>query len=323
MIEVKQIRVVSGKGTLLDDVNFRLEKGEILAVAGKEGAGKTTLLDALTGVSEIESGSIAVYGIDMHESPSAAKSHIGYAPADAALYPDMTGRSFLKFVGSTREIPARQIGDRAAKALSLLSVAQPDADEPIRFLPDAIKRKLNVAQALLSEPDVLVVDSNSEALDPQTVSVLRKAYREYAKEHAVLLATDNLTEAMLCANRVLVLDEGKVVAFGTPAELSVLARRDGILHIATVGNINDVRSALSAVEGVEILSAEDAAGELRVTLDQKKRDLRAEIGSALFAKGLPILEMRGEAGGLDDLLAQLRTDSRAPEKEDVPNDERV
>lgn len=302
-------------GKILNNVSLSAEKGEVLAIVGKAEDGRNALMDILAGVADADKGTVEVCGASMNDAPSMAKSHLGYSPAQPALYPDMTGRGYLKFVGSTHEMAQRKLNDNIIKALNLLSVSAQDADEPMKFLPESIGRRLSFAQAILNDPDVLLADSGCEEMDAQSVTVLRKAVREYAKEHAVVLATENLTEAAQCADCIAILANGRIVAQGKKEELPFLTRGDGIVRITAQGSAEQVKAALANISGIEVTETLEMGETTMVTVDQKGTDLRGAISCALCGAGAAVLSMQGVIGSLDDILLALHVDSRVTERE--------
>lgn len=320
MIEVKDLSKRFEGGEALCGVSLKVKVGEICAVAGKEGSGRTTLTDILSGCIEPDAGQIVVCGADMEERPGEAKRHLGYVPAETALYRDMTPRAGMKFIADARGLSGRESSemiDRAIKQFRLKDVA----DTQVRNLGAGVRRLVALAQATFAGAEAVVIDEPTAGLNPAEILEMRQAIRSLREDHAVLLTSKNLTELCDVADRVLVLRSGKIVAEGTPDQLHRLTMNDGSLRMTVRGAEDAVRSALASVKGAEIADLTADGGECSVVLKSKDgADLREAAFKAIAGAQMTLLYMAPGTKPMDELLAELTYDrlsaSEAPEKEE-------
>ena len=287
--------------TALDGLDFSVEKGEICALAGLKGAGKTTAMDIIAGCSAPDSGKVEICGIDIADEASSARQHIGYVPAEPPLYRDMTPRAYLKFLADARGMSSRAAAEKIDAAFRLLAL-QDVADKPVRALSRGVRQLASIAQAIFFEPDAILIDEPTLLLDPKDILALREAIRALKPDHAVLLASSNLTELCALADRVLVMDRGRIVSSGTPDQLHNMTRLDGTVSITLLGGADAVKDALGSVAQIVSLSSE---GAQTTAVIQEKGDQRAQLSLAAAKAGLPILEMVPGRKTLDELLAGL------------------
>ncbi len=324
MIEVKNLSKQFEGGEALKNVSFTVCKGEICAVAGKEGSGKTTLTDILTGVIEPDEGSVSILDFDVVEDASQAKQHLGYAPAQPALYRDMTPRAGMKFVADAYGMSAREAGDKISKAVKTFGIKD-IADTPVKNLSDGACRLIALAQATFTGAEVIVIDEPTAQLNPKEILEMRQVIKKLKENHAVLLTSANVSELCAVADRVILLDEGKVAAEGRPDELHKLTMNDGTLKLTVRGEEADVRKAMESVENAELIAmAQAAADEYNVVLKvQDDADVREAAFKAVCANSLVLLGMANGVKSVDELLLALGSEriSHLPEKKEEQGNE--
>lgn len=324
MIEVKNLSKHFEGGEALKNVSFTVCKGEICAVAGKEGSGKTTLTDIITGVIEPDEGSVSILDFDVVEDASQAKQHLGYAPAQPALYRDMTPRAGMKFVADAHGMSAREAGDKISKAVKTFGIKD-IADMPVKNLSDGACRLISLAQAAFAGEEVIVIDEPTAQLNPKEILEMREIIKKLKETRAVLLTSANVSELCAVADRVILLDGGKVAAEGRSDELHKLTMSDGTLKLTVRGEEEAVRKAMEGVENSEMIAMAKAAdNEYNVVLKAAEdADVREAAFKAVCAGGLVLLGMANGVKPVDELLLSLSSEriARLPEKKEEQGDE--
>lgn len=311
MIEIKNLTKKYEGGEALCGIDFAVKTGEICAVAGKDGSGKTTLCDLLSGAIEPDKGQILVCGTDMIEHPSAAKQHLGYVPAESALYQDMTPRAGMKFIADARGIGGREATDLIDAAIRRFGLKDV-ADSKVKGLSSGVRKLVSMAQAAFTGAEILIIDEPTKGLDPKEIIEVRELLNKLRKDHAILLASQSLTELCAVADRVLMMKDGKVVAEGKPDQLHRLTMNDGTLHLTVRADEAAVRAALNGIKNAEITEAAEHQGECSVVLAAKDgADIREAAFKAICEKGLVLLNMTQGVKPLDDLLKELTSERLA------------
>ena len=218
MIKVKNLRKTFGTKVAVDGVSFSVKKGEVLGFLGPNGAGKSTTMRMITGYLAPDSGSITVGEHDVAESPQQAKSLIGYLPENAPSYPDMTVQGFLRFAAEIRAFSGTE-RDKAVDSAIEMCFLEPVRHQSIDTLSKGYRHRTCLAQALLHDPDVLILDEPTDGLDPNQKHKTRQLIKRLGKTKAIIFSTHILEEVDAACTRVIIIDEGKIVASGTPKEL--------------------------------------------------------------------------------------------------------
>lgn len=308
LIEVKGLVKRYGAKIALCNVSFQAGEGESIALLGTQGAGKTTLLDVLSGVMECDEGAISVCGCDLRERPYEAKRHIGYVPAVPPLFKDMTPRLALRFVAEAWGLSLREASgriDEILKETQLIEVS----DTPARNLTTSAQRMLSLAQALLMDPEVLLIDEPTAGFDVKDAICVRRVIKSLAGKKTVLVATQNLTEAESLCTRVLVMSQGSLRADVPMDRLHALELDTNEISVRVLGGRDAAEQAVSSVKGAKAVSCEPSresgAVDLVVEMDE---DLRAQLSTALVKAGLPVLEMKRVTVSGEKLLEQLTSE---------------
>lgn len=308
MITVEHLTKHYGRVAAVNDISFEVPKGEILGFLGPNGAGKTTTMRILTGYMPPTSGRATVAGFDVFHQSLEARRHIGYLPETVPLYNEMTPRAYLDFIGKIRGLDARtrraRIDDVAEKVriTDMLS-------RLIGKLSKGYRQRVGLAQALLGDPDVLVLDEPTIGLDPQQIIETRSVIRNLAGEHTVILSTHILPEVSMTCQRVVIINRGKIAAIDTPENLQRRMRGADALDVEVRGPAEAVRAALQAIP--EVISVAERADGKDATIFAIEctagADIRERVASTIVQRGWGLRELRPANVSLEDVFVQLVT----------------
>jgi ABC-2 type transport system ATP-binding protein len=323
VIEVQHLSKRYGRVTAVDDVSFRVERGEILGFLGPNGAGKTTTMRILTGYMPATDGKAMVAGFDVFDQPIEAKRRTGYLPETPPLYPDMTVVEYLTFVAKIKGVPS---GERRQRIQAVMARTRVDemANRLCSKLSKGYKQRVGLAQALIHNPDVLILDEPTAGLDPKQIIETRQLIKELAGDHTIILSTHILPEVSQTCQRVVIINRGKVVAVDTPDNLT--ARVSGsetmYLQIDAVGA--DALSMLTRVPGVtRVVESDRRDSAIGYEVDSEAgRDVRRDLARAIVGQGWGLLEMRPMRMSLEDIFLSLTTDEApgaAPAAQEDPS----
>ncbi len=304
MIEVSGVSKKYGERAAVDRVAFTVSRGEILGFLGPNGAGKTTTMRILTGYVPPTSGTARVAGFDVQENPIEAKRRIGYLPEHPPLYTDMLVRSFLRFVATIRDVPRKEIGGRVDRAIDRCGLA-PVADRLIGHLSKGYQQRVGLAQAILHDPDVLILDEPMVGLDPAQIIDIRQLIKSFAGAHTVILSTHILAEVTMTCNRVLIINEGRIAADETLEQLAARGERTRRVTLRLARPGDAVEGPLRAIPGVLSVSREDGQDGGFVVETEGSRDLREQIAHAVVTNGWGLLEMRPITRSLEDIYIRI------------------
>lgn len=311
MIEVDHLSKRYGPFTAVDDVSFRVESGQILGFLGPNGAGKTTTMRIITGYIPATSGRATVAGYDVFEQPLEAKRRTGYLPEVPPLYPDMTVREYLTFVAKIKGLRSH-IRDRVDEVMKRTWVADM-ADRHCAKLSKGYKQRVGLAQAIIHNPDVLVLDEPTAGLDPRQIIETRQLIRELAGTHTIVLSTHILPEVSQTCQRVVIINKGRVVAVDSPENLTSRMQGASTIFVQADGPVADVQSTLQNLRGVtRVSSADPRTGPATFEVDAEKGvDVRREIASSIVSRGWGLLEMRPLRMSLEDIFLSVITEEPA------------
>jgi ABC-2 type transport system ATP-binding protein len=302
MIAVRHLTKRFGPITAVDDVSFAVSRGEVLGFLGPNGAGKSTTMKMITGFLAPTGGTAVICGADIIETPIPAKRHIGYLPEGAPCYPDMTPAGFLDFIAHIRGFAGAEAErriDLAVQRTQLKSVL----DQPIETLSKGFKRRVGLAQALLHDPDVLILDEPTDGLDPNQKHEVRRLISAMAPEKAIVISTHLLEEVDAVCTRAIVIAAGRVLVDGTPIELAARSRHHNAVRLALVQDGVEARTALMRLPGVlAVEPVEDVEGNALMIFPREGRSIIAEISDLVRAAGWQVSALRVERGRLDDVF---------------------
>ena len=309
MIEISNITKRFGALTAVDDVSFNVGRGEVLGFLGPNGAGKSTTMKMVTGFLAPDHGTIRIGGMDIAANPVEVKRWIGYLPEGAPLYGEMTTRGFLQFVAQIRGFGGAEANrriDSVVEKISLESVLQ----MPIDTLSKGFKRRVGLAQAILHDPQILVLDEPTDGLDPNQKHEVRALIRGMSEEKVIVLSTHILEEVDAVCTRATIIANGRLVSDGTPEALLRRSRTHNALKLAlAITDPNGVVETLTAVPQVskaEVTSQSDGILEL-LLLPSGSASLAGPVSAAAHAHGWHVTEMHVERGRLDDVFRTITT----------------
>ena len=310
MIEVQHLTKRYGSVTAVDDVTFRVEKGEILGFLGPNGAGKTTTMRVLTGYMPATDGKAIVAGYDVFAHPVEAKRRTGYLPETPPLYPDMTVREYLTFVARIKMGRRMTTAERTTRVDAVMKKAHVDdmAGRHCGKLSKGYRQRVGLAQALIHDPEVLILDEPTAGLDPKQINETRDLIRSLAGNHTIILSTHILPEVAQTCQRVVIINKGKVVAVDTPENLTHQLKGSSTLYVQADGD-GSLSDALSSVPGVRKVTVADRHGSL-VGYEieaETQHDVRRDVARAVVDGGWGLLELRPMRMSLEEVFLQLTT----------------
>jgi len=319
VIEVQHLTKRYGPFTAVDDITFKVDRGEILGFLGPNGAGKTTTMRILTGYMPPTEGKAVVAGYDIFDAPLEAKRRTGYLPETPPLYPDMTVRDYLLFVARIKGVPRGERRRQVDTAMERTRVADM-ATRHCGKLSKGYKQRVGLAQALLHNPDVLILDEPTAGLDPQQIIQTRALIKELAGDHTIILSTHILPEVSQTCQRVVIINRGRVVAVDTPENLTARVRGAETMYVQVDGAGADVAPTLAAVPGVTTVTVADTRATVTgfQVESEAGRDVRRELASAVVGRGWGLLELRPSRMSLEDVFLQLTTQESQSGAQAVP-----
>jgi ABC-2 type transport system ATP-binding protein len=313
MIEVQHLTKRYGPVTAVDDITFRVERGEILGFLGPNGAGKTTTMRVLTGYMPATDGKAVVAGYDVFTDPVEAKRRTGYLPETPPLYPDMTVREYLTFVARIKIGQALTTAERNARVDRVMKRTHVDdmATRHCAKLSKGYRQRVGLAQALIHEPDVLILDEPTAGLDPKQIIETRDLIRSLAGDHTIILSTHILPEVAQTCQRVVIINKGKLVAVDTPENLTHQLKGAATLYVQVDGDPN-AADALRGVPGVRSVKVADRhASLIGYEIEaEAQRDVRRDVARAIVDRGWGLLELRPMRMSLEEIFLQLTTEEQ-------------
>jgi ABC-2 type transport system ATP-binding protein len=312
VIEVQHLTKQYGRFTAVDDVSFRVDKGEILGFLGPNGAGKTTTMRILTGYMPATSGKAVIAGYDIFEQPIEAKRRIGYLPETPPLYTDMTVRDYLLFVGRIRGVASKALRAHVDTAMEKARVADV-AHRHCGKLSKGYRQRVGLAQALLHNPEVLILDEPTAGLDPKQIIETRELIKGLAGDHTIILSTHILPEVSQTCQRVVIINKGKVVAVDTPDNLTSRLRGSETMYLQVDAQGADAAAMLQGVPGVKRVAVADTRQQVvGFEIDSDKgRDVRRALAAAVVGRGWGLLEMRPMRLSLEEIFLHVTTEDAA------------
>lgn len=304
MVEVDNLTKKYGDLVAIDSVSFEARPGEIVGFLGKNGAGKTTTMRVMTGFMPPTSGTVRIHGFDIRQDSLEARRLIGYLPETAPLYDDMTVRQYLSFCARLRGVPGRATAEKVQNAMESVHIDQ-RRSWIIGKLSKGLRRRVGLAQALVHEPQVLILDEPTEGLDPEQIIEIRNLILNLKGNRTIILSTHILTEAQALADRIIIIDSGRVIAMDSTENLSRTARQTHRIRIEVDAPAAAVRERLGAIAGIR--SVEPLPGDrprFMVETDPGE-DLRRSIAATVVQAGWPLLELERIEPALEDIFLQL------------------
>lgn len=306
MIEVQHLSKHYGDKKAVDDISFKAEDGEILGFLGPNGAGKSTTMNILTGYISCTEGKALIDGIDILENPIKAKSKIGYLPEQPPLYLDMTVKEYLNFIYDLKK--CRLPKNSHLKDTCNLVRIDHVYNRIIKNLSKGYKQRVGLAQALVGNPNVLILDEPTVGLDPNQIIEIRSLIKKLGKNHTVILSSHILSEVQAVCDKIVVINDGKIVADDTEDNLSKALDNEHRILARIDGNKDKVMACINAIENVVSCSAEimreENVWEYRIEAKQGA-DVRRKLFTAMAENGFYILELKSSELSLEDIFLKL------------------
>lgn len=306
MISVQNVCKDFGPKRVLHRISFEMKRGEILGLLGPNGAGKTTLIRILTGFFPPSEGKVQLGGIELTQNPKKMKRRLGYLPERVSLYPDMRVEEFLKFVAEIKGVRRIYMKSELEEKMGLCGLEQV-SKRLIGQLSKGYLQRIGLAQALISDPEILIFDEPTSGLDPKQIIEIRELIRELGRKRTLILSTHILPEVSLLCERVIILNQGRIVAQGNPQELE-RGLRDREEIMIRIGKVNaSLEDVLNSIPGViSILKlGEEGSAATYLLQTAPGEDLRSEISRGIVQAGFPLLEISARHLSLEDVFLKL------------------
>jgi gliding motility-associated transport system ATP-binding protein len=312
VIEVQHLTKRYGPVTAVNDISFRVERGEILGFLGPNGAGKTTTMRILTGYMPATEGKAKVAGFDIFDQPIEAKRRTGYLPETPPLYPDMSVAEYLDFVAKVKGVPSGERRQRIQQIMERTRIADV-ATRLTGRLSKGYRQRVGLAQALIHNPDVLILDEPTAGLDPKQIIETRELIKALAGDHTIILSTHILPEVSQTCQRVVIINKGQVVAVDTPDNLTARLRGSATMYLQVDTSGADAGVSLARLPGVtRVVESDRRDGVIGYEVDSEQgRDVRREIARIVVSSGWGLLELRPMRISLEDVFLSLITEDEA------------
>lgn len=305
MIQVKNLSKSYGSVKAVDNISFKIDEGEIVGFLGPNGAGKSTTIRILTCFMPATSGTATVADFDVFTQSMEVRKQIGYLPESVPLYPEMRVREYLNFRGKLRGMTAEWRAERMKRVADRTRI-QDFIDRPIGQLSRGMRQRVGLAEALLHDPKVLILDEPTAGLDPTQIRETRMLIKELAKEHTVLLSSHILPEVEMTCERAIIIAAGRIVASGAPGELKERITGRSSLIAEIKGPADEVKKAVAGLGGVDSVESSLVDGWNRLVIESKgKEDVREEIYQLASKSDWSLREIRREVASLEDFFIQI------------------
>jgi ABC-2 type transport system ATP-binding protein len=319
LIEVEHLTKSYGQARAVNDISFQVEKGEILGFLGPNGAGKTTTMRVLTGYLPATSGTARIAGYDVFEQSMEVRKRIGYLPETPPLYPDMSVQDYLAFVARIKGVGTGEIGRRLEEAMRMANITD-KRYELIKRLSRGYKQRVGIAQAIIHNPDVVILDEPTVGLDPNQIKEVRHLIKGLAGEHTIILSTHILPEVEMTCDRVVIINRGRIAAVDTTENLTTQLKSGERVQVKIRGSQETIRKTLEQIETVKQidLSPSDDSDIVGATIESEPgTDLRPQIAARVVGSGLDLLELRAVKLSLEDIFMQLTTEEKSAVETDA------
>lgn len=311
MIEVKHLTKRYGGHIAVSDLSFTIERGVIYGFLGPNGAGKSTTMNIIAGCLGATAGEVHIDGHSVLDDPMRAKRRVGYLPEQPPLYADMTPAEYLRFVMKAKRVPRNEQGEQLMRVL-LLTKTLEVKDRLIRNLSKGYRQRVGIAQALLGNPEVIILDEPTVGLDPAQIIEIRRLIRDLGKDHTIVLSSHILSEVQAVCDHIMILSHGHLAASDTTENLTKLFTGAVTLRLETRVEIREIQRILASVSGIEKFTAERTEGgvcSVRIA-PEDGAEIREALFRAFAEANAPLLELHREAASLEDVFLELTRDSQ-------------
>lgn len=313
MIQVENVTKRYGEHVALNNISLTVNEGEVLGFLGPNGAGKSTTMNIITGYISTTEGTVKIDGIDILENPEQAKRKIGYLPEIPPIYVDMTVNEYLTFVSNLKGVSKDKRESSLERIMQVVKITDVK-DRLIKNLSKGYKQRVGLAQAIVGDPEVLILDEPTVGLDPKQIIEIRNLIKDLGKKHTIILSSHILSEVSAVCDRVIIINKGSIVASGKPEELSQKLNYSNKISLRVKGAPADIIKNIQAIESVLHVSEDKVReeGTIDVLVEAKKdADIREDLFNSLSAASLPILSMRSVDMNLEEVFLQVTNQKEA------------
>lgn len=307
MIEVNNITKKYGSVTAVDNISFKIDKGEIIGLLGPNGAGKSTTMNMITGYIEPTEGQIIINGFDISKKSKKAKAQIGYMPEGVPLYSDLTVKEFVTYMAELKKVERKERKEKVEKIIEQTGLKDV-ANKLTRNLSRGYKQRVSMAGALVGEPEILILDEPTVGLDPKQITEIRALIKELGKTHTVIISSHILSEISQICNKVIIINKGKIVAIDTPENLENKVSKNNSIYVTvedTENKINEVKEKIEEIKEIKLIK-ENEDGTKQYVLESKDDvDLRKIIFTEFAKENITIFEMKKADATLEDAFMNL------------------
>lgn len=323
MIEVSNLTKKYGSHLAVDNLSFKVEKGQIYGFLGPNGAGKSTTMNIITGYLAATDGTVLINGKDIKKDPEEAKKSIGYLPELPPVYMDMTVKEYLQFVAELKKVPVKERKEQINTVCEMTHIDDMK-ERLIKNLSKGYRQRVGLAQAIIGYPEVIILDEPSVGLDPKQIIEIRELIKELGKKHTIILSSHILSEVSAVCDHIMIIAHGKLVASDSPEGLQKLMSSAMELQLTVKGSfesVSNVLSSIDTVEKVEDKGLDDDGNVLVNVIAVEKADIREDVFYALASNKLAILSMHHNEKSLEDIFLELTGDGG--NREDEASEEEV
>lgn len=307
MIEVKNITKKYGNFTAVDNINFKIDEGEIIGLLGPNGAGKSTTMNMITGYIEPTEGEIIVNGYDISKKPKKAKAQIGYMPEGVPLYSDLTVKEFVTYMAELKKVDRKTRKEKVEKIIEQTGLK--DVEKKLtRNLSRGYKQRVSMAGALVGEPKILILDEPTVGLDPKQITEIRALIKELGKTHTVILSSHILSEVSQICNKVIIINKGKIVAIDTPENLEKKVESNNTTYVTvedTENKMETIKEKIPEIKEIKLIKENEDGTKQYVLESEKNVDLRKIVFNEFAKENITIFEMKKADTTLEDAFMKL------------------
>ena len=316
MIEVKNVTKKYGNATAVDNISFEVKDGEVVGFLGPNGAGKSTTMNMITGFIEPTDGQIIVNGNDISKKARKAKKQIGYMPENVPLYYDLTVKEFVNYMAELKLVKRKDRKELVQNILKQTGLEKVQK-KLIKNLSRGYKQRVSLAGALIGNPDVIILDEPTVGLDPKQITEIRSLIKELGKNHTVILSTHILSEVSQICERVVIINNGKIIAVDTPENLEKKTREKNGISITVEdkkGNMKNLKEKISQIESIELIKDNDDGTKQFLITTGADTDLRKKLFEVLPKEEITIFELKKTESTLEDAFIKLIDTEKEEEK---------
>ena len=307
MIEVKNITKKYGNFTAVDNINFKIEEGEIIGLLGPNGAGKSTTMNMITGYIEPTEGEISIEGYDISKKAKKAKAQIGYMPEGVPLYSDLTVKEFVTYMAELKKVDRKTRKEKVEKIIEQTGLK--DVEKKLtRNLSRGYKQRVSMAGALVGEPKILILDEPTVGLDPKQITEIRALIKELGKTHTVILSSHILSEVSQICNKVIIINKGKIVAVDTPENLEKKVASNNTTYVTvedTENKMETIKETIPEIKEIKLIKENEDGTKQYALESDKDVDLRKIVFNKFAKENITIFEMRKADTTLEDAFMKL------------------